>query len=83
MATLTIEVPDELITELKEHQVSSELIDLLVAQTIRVWLRKTPKMSLKHEARDGSPSPFAESAISFAEQLIDENRPLFERLAEL
>ena len=83
MATLTIELPDELMTELNDRHVSDELIHLLVVQTIKAWLRKVPEISSELEAQDGHPSPFAKSAISFAEQLIDENRTLFERLAEL
>ena len=40
MATLTIEVPDELMTELNAYQVSSKFIDALVAQTIEAWLSR-------------------------------------------
>jgi len=84
MPMFTIELPDELMTELNDRQVSDELIHLLVEQTIRAWLRQTPEISIDYETEDGGhASPFAESAISFAERLIDENRALFERLAEL
>lgn len=83
MATLTIELSDELMTELNDRQVSDEFIHLLVTQTIEAWLRKTPKVPSNSESEDGQASPFAESAIIFIDQLIDENRTLFERLAEL
>ena len=83
MAILTIELSDELAAELNDRQVSDEFIRLLVAQTIEAWLRKTPKVSSKSESEDGQASPFAGSANAFIEQLIDENRTLFERLAEL
>jgi len=81
MATLTIELPDELVTELREQQVSDEFIDLLVEQTLRAWLRKALELDSKQEI-SGS-SPFAESAVAFAERLIEDNRDLFEQLAKL
>ena len=83
MATLTIELPDELAAELNNRQVSDEFIHLLVAQTIEAWLRWVPEPSSKQETNDSHVSPFAKSAIAFVERLIDENRTLFERLAEL
>jgi hypothetical protein len=83
MATLTIELSDELIAELNDRQVSDELIHLLVEHSLRAWLRKAPDISSEPETKDGHASPFAESAISFIEQLIDENPTLFERLAKL
>lgn len=81
MATLTVKLPDELITELNEQQVSNEFIDVLIEQTLRAWLRKGSAMPL--ETKPDSPSPFAHSAVEFAERLIDQNRELFERLAQL
>ncbi len=81
MATLTIELPDELITELNKQQISNKLIDNLVEQTLRVWLRRVPETTLK--AEQNPTAPFATSATTYAETLIDENRELFERLAQL
>ncbi len=81
MATLTIELPDELMIELNEQQVSNEFIDLLVEQTLRIWLRKAPEIRSKQD--DDNTSPFTESAATFTEQLINENQELFERLAQL
>ena len=83
MATLTIELPDELITELNERQVSDEFVQLLVAQSIEAWLRKSPEPTSEPKTEDGSTSPFAASALPFVEQLIAENRTLFERLADM
>jgi len=81
MATLTIELPDELITELNEQQVSNEFIDLLIEQALRAWLRKGSAMPL--ESEPDSTSPFAQSAAEFAERLIEQNRELFQELARL
>lgn len=81
MATLTIKLPDELMTELNEQQVSDEVINLLIEQTLRAWLRKGSAAPI--ESKPDSASPFAHSAVEFAEQLIDQNRELFERLAQL
>lgn len=81
MATLTIELPDELVNELNEQQLSNEFVDVLIEQALRAWLRKgSPKSS---DAKPISDSPFAHSAAEFAERLIDQNRELFERLAQL
>ena len=83
MATLTIELPDELIAELNNRQISDEFVHLLIVQTIEAWLRSAPGKTLEQETKDGSSSPFSASAIAFVEQLIDENRTLFERLSDL
>jgi hypothetical protein len=83
MATLTIELSDEIVAELNKRQVSDEFVHLLIAHTIEAWLRKTPQLSSEHETESIQASPFAKSAVAFVEQLIDENRTLFERLAEL
>ena len=81
MATLTVELPEDLIIELNEQQVSNEFIDVLIEQTLRTWLRKTSEMPSKSEI--DPMSPFGHSAVEFTERLIDENRELFERLAQL
>ena len=81
MAMLTIELPDELITELDQRQTSDELIRALVEQSLRIWLHKTAETSVAAEQSEAS--PFSKSAFPFVEQLIDENLTLFERLAKL
>ena len=72
MATLTIEVPDELMTELNVHQVSSKFIDVLVAQTIEAWLRR---VSTIPSGQDSHPATFVKA-------LIAENQELFEQVAQ-
>lgn len=81
MATLTIELPDELLNELNQRQTSDELIRTLVEQSLRTWLHKTAEIPEVAEQSEGS--PFSKSAFPFVEQLIDENLTLFERLAKL
>ena len=81
MATLTIDLPDELIVELNQRHTSDKLIQALVEQSLRTWLHKTAGSAEAEEQL--SPSLFSESAFPFVEQLIDENLTLFERLAKL
>lgn len=81
MATLTIELPDELMRELNQRQTSNKMIQALVEQSLRTWLHKTTERA--EEAEQSAASPFSESAFPFVEQLIDENFTLFERLAKL
>jgi hypothetical protein len=83
MSILTIELPDDLATELNDRQVSDEFIHVLVVQTIQAWLRKSSQESLQHESENSRASIFDKSAIDFVERLLDENRTLFERLADL
>ena len=77
MTTLTIELPDELITELNNRQVSDETVHLFVLQAIKTWLHLGPEMPLVDE-RASSSSPTA-SASQFVEQLMAENPALFEQ----
>ena len=81
MATLTIDLPDELIVELNQRHTSEKLIQALVEKSLRTWLHKTA-VSVESEEQN-PPSRFNESAFPFVERLIDENLTLFERLAKL
>jgi predicted transcriptional regulator len=83
MATLTIELPDELAAELKARQIREDAICQIVVQAIEDWLRRLDVGSAPTtENANERSSPFAESAIPFIDQLIDENRSLFDRLAQ-
>ncbi len=86
MATLTIELPDELMRELNHRQTSNRMIQALVEESLRTWLHKTTNSAEGTEQPAASPfneSAFNESAFPFVEQLIDENFSLFERLSKL
>lgn len=80
MATLTIELPNELMAELNQRQTSDEFIRILIEQSLRTWLRKSAEMP---EGEKLDSALFSESALPFIEQLINDNQTLFERLANL
>jgi hypothetical protein len=84
MDNLTIDLPEDLIAELKHRHISDEAVHLFVVEAIKAWLRKEAEKPL-HLSDQGNEqlSPFAESAIPYIDQLIDENRSLFDRLARL
>ena len=80
MATLTIEVPERLVTELNQRQMPAGAVDAFVERALTLWLQA----DARHRKRsDRVPSPFTESAAPFIEGLLDDNRELFERLAKL
>ncbi len=95
MATLTIDLPETLLTELHQREISDELLQSLIVRTIEALVQAEPVVSAEKieqwldattPAVTGSqsqPSPFAQSALPFIEQLLDENLALFERLAKL
>jgi hypothetical protein len=83
MATLNLELPDEVVSELKERNIPNELIQQIAIEAIKDWLRKA--VEIPPSAMDNTneqSSPFAQSALPFVDSLIDENRSLFARLAE-
>ncbi|MCK6628763.1 MAG: hypothetical protein L6R45_26745 [Anaerolineae bacterium] len=93
MATLTIEVPEDLLTELHQRQIPDKLLELLVVRTIESLVEARPEISAEKIAQwldepaalaaESLSSPFAKSALPFIEQLLDENQTLFERLAKM
>lgn len=95
MATLTIEVPEILLTELHQRKIPDELLELVVVRTIESLVQATPEISAEKIAQwlaetatlaathQSPSSPFAKSAFPFIEQLLGENQILFERLAKL
>ncbi|OGO42594.1 MAG: hypothetical protein A2Z04_03300 [Chloroflexi bacterium RBG_16_57_9] len=82
MQTLTIELPEPLAEEIYDRNISNEQVYSFIVQAVELWLRSglaTPQES----ENNGVPSRFGKSAVPFVEQLINENRELFERLARL
>ena len=70
--SLTIDIPESLIEQLRERQVSDEQIKKVVRAALEIWLAQEPI----------SKDAFAESAVPFVRRLIANNRMLFERLAQ-
>jgi len=71
--TLTIELPDSLIDQLKERQIPEEELKAVAVAALEIWLAQ------QHSASGGR---FTESAVPFVRRLIAENRELFEALAQ-
>ncbi len=80
--TLTIELPESVVQELEQRQISPPQVRAFVVQAVEAWLR------LQNQTRSNTPhadrtSRFAVNATTFAETLVRENRELFEQLAKL
>ena len=71
--TLTIDLPDTLIEQLRERNVSDKEIQALILAALEIWLSHEP-------STDGG--RFTESAVPFVRELIAKNRTLFEILAQ-
>jgi hypothetical protein len=82
MSTLTIDLPKALAEAIQNQNVSLEEIQTVIVKALEDWLqsRAGPEGENGQDARR---SRFGTSAAPFAEKLIEENRALFERLAQL
>jgi hypothetical protein len=72
--TLTIELPDKLIEQFHDQQISDEELKAVAIAALEIWLAQ------QHDSTNGR--RFSESAVPFIRQLITENRELFEALAQ-
>lgn len=71
--TLTIELPDSLIAQLNERQITDEEIKTVAVAALEIWLAQ-------EQSTNGG--RFSESAVPFVRRLIAENRELFDALAQ-
>jgi hypothetical protein len=71
--TLTIDLPDSLIEQLHQRQISEEELKAVTVAALEIWLAG-------HSSTNAG--RFSESAVPFVRQLIAENRELFEALAQ-
>ena len=69
---MTIDVPETLIQQLRQRQVSDKQIEAVVLAALEIWLAQEP----------ASNGESAESAVPFVRGLIAQNRTLFETLAQ-
>jgi hypothetical protein len=85
MTTMTITLPDEVATQLKAEHISQEQLDAFVVTAVKAWLHhRQVSKDRQHVAQERPWSAaFQDSAEAFIDQLIDENRALFEALARL
>jgi len=70
--TLTIDLPETLSSEFHARQISEQDIKKVVTATLEIWLSRKEAIH---------PSRFNESAVPFVQNLIAQNRELFETLA--
>ena len=85
MTTITITLPDEVATQIEAEHISQQQLDAFVVTAVRAWLQRgqvRKDMSPVVQERPWSEA-FQERADDFIDQLIDENRALFEELSRL
>lgn len=68
----TIELPDILTQQVRARQIPEKEIQAIALAAVEIWLAQR---EAKEESR------FTESAVPFVQQLITNNRELFETLA--
>jgi hypothetical protein len=85
MTTITITLPDEVTAQLEAQHISQQQLEAFVVTAVQAWLnRRQVSQETQHIVQERPWSEaFQDSAIDFVDQLIDENRALFEELARL
>ena len=81
MDKITVRLPEVIATQLEAERISEEELNSFLIAAVKVWLmrRETPTGEMEYSWSKA----FQESAVVFVDQLIDENRALFEELARL
>ena len=82
MDKVTIELPESVTQELDHRHIPLQWVRTFVVQAIEAWLRVQDQQDSTN-LKPSTPSRFSESALPFAEKLVNENRELFEQLAKL
>jgi len=81
MNTITVRLPEVIATQLEAQRISQEDLNTFLIAAVKVWLMRLERPP--KETRRPWSKAFQESAVVFVDQLIDENRALFEELAQL
>jgi hypothetical protein len=81
MNTITVRLPEVIATQLEAERISEEDLNTFLIAAVRVWLKRRERPP--EETQRPWSKAFQESAVAFVDQLIDENRALFEELAQL
>lgn len=85
MTTITITLPDEVAAQIEAKHISQKQLDAFVVTAVKAWLNR-PQVSqdVQNIAQERPWSEaFQDSAVDFVDQLLDENKALFEELARL
>ena len=85
MTTITITLPDEVATQIEAEHISQQQLDAFVVTAVKAWLhRREVSQDMPHVVQERPWSEaFQECADDFIDQLMDENKALFEELARL
>jgi len=85
MTTITITLPDEVAAQLEAKHISQQQLDAFVVTAVRAWLTRYQVSQEAQNIVQKRPwsEAFQDSAIDFVDQLIDENKALFEELVRL
>ncbi|HBY96408.1 MAG TPA: hypothetical protein DEP84_21110 [Chloroflexi bacterium] len=85
MATITVRLPEDLAAQLEAEQISKEQLDSFLVAAVKVWLTRRQAAETSRPKVEKRPwsKAFQDSAVAFVDQLIDENKALFEELARL
>jgi hypothetical protein len=85
MTTITITLPDEVAAQIEAKHIGQQQLDAFVVTTVKVWVNRRQGSQDAQNIVKKRPwsEAFQDSAIDFVDQLIDENKALFEELARL
>ena len=85
MATITINLPDEVAAQIAAKYISQKQLDAFVVTAVQAWLnRRQVSKDVQNSVQERPWSEaFQDSAVDFVDQLIDEDKALFEALARL
>ncbi len=78
MATLKVEVPERLAAKLAAEDGVREHLEAFLIGAVEAWLRRQTAGGGKSASWEGA---FEKPAVDFVDQLVGENRELFEELA--
>jgi hypothetical protein len=85
MDTITVRLPEDLVAQLEAERISEEQLGSFVVAALEAWLmrRQTASTSRAKVTERPWSEAFRDDAVAFVDQLIDENRALFDELARL
>jgi len=85
MMTITINLPDAVAAQIEAQHISQKQLDAFVVIAVQAWLnRRQVSKDVQHRVQERPWSEaFQDSAVDFVDQLIDEDKALFEALARL
>jgi len=85
MDTITVKLPEDIAAQLEAERISEEQLGSFVVAALKVWLMRRQAANTSHAevTKRSWSEAFRDNAVAFVDQLIDENRALFEELARL